>query len=100
MIKVVEKTNGDGGTFYYPIYEYFDLQGKRYEGKPSAGVGSGYVEGEKVNIRYLSKSPQDSRIDKFVYNWLNVIFFAITSVLLCALGFGLKWWREKYKRMS
>ena len=100
VIKVVETTNDDGGTFYYPIYEYFDLQGKRYEGKPSAGVGDGFVEGEKVNIRYLSHSPDDSRIDTFMYNWLNSIFFAIVSVLLAALGVGLKWWSEKNKRMS
>jgi hypothetical protein len=54
----------------------------------------------KLNIRYLSKYPHESRIDEFIYNWMTTLFFAVTSILLCALGFGLKWWRSKYKKMS
>ena len=95
--KVVVEENENGGTFYYPIYEFYDSQQRRYEGKPFSGVGTKFVKGEKLNIRYLSKDPHESRIDNFIYNWMTTLFFAITSILLCALGFGLKWWRDKNK---
>ena len=89
VIKVVER-NKNGGTSSFPIYEYYLPNGRRLEGRATTEDGSTYSVGDEITIRFISKAPHQSRIDKFSHHWGITAFMIVAAIFLYSINLFLR----------
>jgi hypothetical protein len=98
--EIAEHRNKEGDVSRRPIYIYTDTTGATYTGTSNMGDGSEYTVGDKLRVRYLASSPQESRIDSFSHHWFLPIFMGAISMFLVALGYGFRWWRAREQQWA
>jgi len=105
VIRIDETKDDDGNIFHKPVYTYTTKTGETFTDRTSMSDGREYQIGDIIPIRYLSSSPQESRINYFFHIWFIPIFFGGFFVAMAGVGAGLRWWQNKeqqwaYKRMQ
>lgn len=82
LVRIVETKNDEDEIVRTPVYRY-EVDGLRYEDRPSGSDGRKFAIGDEIPIRYLQSRPHESRIDYWGYHWaLSVI------MLIAAIGFA------------
>jgi hypothetical protein len=90
VLEMDRGSSNDGGSVYYPIYQFTDSSGVTHTQKTPTGSSSySFEPGEKVTILYDPKSPKISNIDSFGEIWLTPIL--ITGFGLIFGGFAYFW---------
>jgi hypothetical protein len=97
IVELRESRDKDGNLTIYPIYEYSDTNGNKYQDTPNMSDGRRFVVGSQIPVRFLRSSPSESRIDYFSYHWLLPILMAFFSAGLAAASFVLRW---NYRRLT
>lgn len=100
VTEIIEGKDDEGHISRTPVYSYTDTNGGKFTDRTSMSGGREFAVGDTIPIRYLKKSPHQSRIDYFGYHWFLPIFTAVFSIALGGLGFGLRWWREREQRWA
>ena len=95
VINIVERKNEEGHVSHYPVYTYKDLSGSEFTDRSSSSDGRVFNIGDPIPIRYLKNSPHQSRVDYFSHHWVLPIILTTFSVIVAAIGFALRWWRNK-----
>jgi hypothetical protein len=95
VTEIVERKDDEGHVSRTPVYTYKDASGEEFTDRSSTGDGREFAVGDTIPIRYLKASPHQSRIDYFSHHWLLPIFMVLFSLVLIALGIGLRWWRNR-----
>jgi hypothetical protein len=91
IVEVRETKDKDGDTVRYPVYRYHDSMGHEYTGTSSIGDGSPYAVGDRIRVRYLTSSPDTSRIDSFAHHWFLSLFAGCGAVVMAIVGWVFQW---------
>jgi hypothetical protein len=94
-----ERKDSDGDAVRYPVYQYQDANGAEHRGTTSMSVGREVVVGDVIPVRYLRKSPAQSRIDTFSHHWFVSLFFLV-ACLIAATVAGVLGWNYKRERVE
>ncbi|MFI9810445.1 DUF3592 domain-containing protein [Streptomyces sp. NPDC052301] len=78
---------GDDEPMAYPVVEFTPAGGTRRTFRDSTGSNPpAYYKGERVEVLYRSRSPQDARIDGFASLWLMPLTFGGLGSVLAGVG--------------
>jgi CDP-diglyceride synthetase len=91
IVEIRESMDKDGGTVRYPVYRYHDSAGHEYTSTTSMSDGSLYAVGDRIRVRYLSGSPDTSRIDTFAHHWFLTLFAACAAAVVAVVGWVFQW---------
>jgi hypothetical protein len=78
VVDLEERIDNEGGRSRWAHYRYIDGSGATRDGATSL-TDDWVVTGKEIPIRYLTKSPWESRLDTFLGHWggpLLLMFFA------------------------
>jgi len=90
VVEMERSSSNDGGSVYYPIYQFTDPSGVTHTQKTPTGSSSySFEPGEKVTVLYNPKAPKISNIDSFGEIWLTPIL--VTGFGLLFGGFACFW---------
>ncbi|WFU37380.1 DUF3592 domain-containing protein [Bradyrhizobium sp. CB82] len=92
---VARSAGNHGGTFLYPRFRFLTVDGRSITFTSSSGsTDQPYSDGERVEIVYDPRRPEDARLPSFLTLW-------IAPVLLCCGGFlltgGAIFFRRQFK---
>jgi hypothetical protein len=91
-------SNGSGGT-YYPVVRYTTQDGKEIEFTSSSGSNpASYEEGEKVNVMYNPKNPQEVSLPDFFSQWGAALIVGFIGAVFGSVGFGFGFYELKRKK--
>ncbi|NLE58859.1 MAG: DUF3592 domain-containing protein [Planctomycetes bacterium] len=89
VIRLVEYKNNDNESVLSPVYEY-DVDGVRYEDRPTGSDGRHFSVGDQVPIRYHQNRPHESRIDYWGHRWGVPVFMLCAAIVLAAWAVVLR----------
>lgn len=79
-------------TYYYPKFEFKDLQNRTTQVESNVGHGNSkpYSVGSQVEIVYSKENPQDAKINNFLNQWLFTTIVGGLSILLLVIAFTFR----------
>lgn len=85
-------------TTYKPVVDFIDVKGVKIEfASGSSSNPPSYEVGEKVEVLYNPKEPQDAKIKSFFSLWMGPLIVGIVGAVFFAVGFSF-FISEKKKR--
>lgn len=77
-------------TYYYPTFEFKDLQNRVTQVESNVGEGNSkpYSVGSQVDILYSKENPQDAKVNSFLTQWLYTTTIAVFSSFFLLIGFA------------
>jgi len=83
----LQAVSGDNGVTYAPVFQYSGADGREHTVTSHASSSpAGFSVGERVNILYSSKDPEDARIDTLWQLWGFPLIFCPLGGLFALVG--------------
>ena len=79
IVELVEKSSSDGST-YAPVFTFKDTLGTTHKVESSVSSSpAAYSVNEKIKVFYLSKEPNEAKIDSFFSLWGGATVLAVVA---------------------
>jgi len=100
ITELIERPDGKGDTFFYPVFTYTDPHG--IEHRIYSSVGSyppPHRVGETVTVLYIPGSEQNAQIDDWSFMWSIPLLLVFLGVFNTSVGGVLFLWGRKGGRV-
>lgn len=79
-------------TYYYPKFEFKDIQNRLIQVESNVGQGNSkpYSIGSQVEIVYSKENPQEAKINSFLNQWLFTTIVGGFSLLFLIIAFAFQ----------
>jgi len=79
-------------TYYYPKFEFKDIQNRLTQVESNVGHGNSkpYSVGSQVDIVYSKENPQEAKINSFLNQWLFTTIVGGFSLLFLIIAFAFQ----------
>jgi len=91
IVQVRESKGQQGDTLRHPVYCYRDSEGNEYTSTTNLSEGTPWEVGDKIAVRYLTGSPDTSRIDTLAHHWFLTLFGGGGGLIMGVIGGVLRW---------